>query len=615
MRYGKQIVAIIVIITMLCSICGAVDVKAGSDNSAQMRVKKGDIITFGLYEQDNNMNNGKEPIEWIVLKVNSDKALLLCKYGLEAMPYNDENDLKDRFSGEYGQVNWSEVKVTWEDSTIRKWLNEDFYSSAFDENQKRKIVETLNENPDNPLCGTKGGNATLDKVFLLSLNDLTDTEYGFNSDSKVKDVARRCAATKYADKHGVYTYENLVDDEDGDWENYATDDGKPTCEWWLRTPGAFDNTIDHPDGYDGRSNMAVTVSYYGHIYRYGNYVVNTQKAVRPAIWLNLGTNNSSENNTEPSNTNVTIITATGLKGDVNGDSAINAKDVTQLRRYLAGGWNVEIDKNNSDVNNDNEVNAKDVTMLRRYLAGGWGVELSNDGENNAEQTPEPSGTPTETQPSPTPSNLINPAEEYDAVEYNGHYYKIVMKDDISWTDAKQECADMGGHLVTITSQEEQNYIDSLNKDWIGGYRDSADNWKWVTGEKWDYTNWAEGEPNNSSNVVSNESCIAIWPEEWNDLADTNTYEQSGYICEWDGKITTPTQENVINPAEEYGAVEYNGHYYKIVIKDDISWTDAKQECADMGGHLVTITSQEEQDYIDLDRRLQGFSRQLEMGNW
>jgi hypothetical protein len=62
-------------------------------------------------------------------------------------------------------------------------------------------------------------------------------------------------------------------------------------------------------------------------------------------------------------------------GDANNDGDVNAKDVTQLRRYLAGGWGVEIDEAACDVNGDGDVNAKDVTQLRRYLAGGWGVKL------------------------------------------------------------------------------------------------------------------------------------------------------------------------------------------------------------------------------------------------
>ena len=64
------------------------------------------------------------------------------------------------------------------------------------------------------------------------------------------------------------------------------------------------------------------------------------------------------------------------KGDVNGDGVINSKDVTVLRRYIAGGWNVKIIEANSDINGDGTINAKDVTLLRRYLAGGWGVALS-----------------------------------------------------------------------------------------------------------------------------------------------------------------------------------------------------------------------------------------------
>ncbi len=55
----------------------------------------------------------------------------------------------------------------------------------------------------------------------------------------------------------------------------------------------------------------------------------------------------------------------------------------------------------------------------------------------------------------------------------------------------------------------------------------------MTGEPWEYENWGDGEPNNSSNVVEGENCVAMWPEKWNDLASGNIYEQSGYICEWE----------------------------------------------------------------------------------
>ncbi|MBR5722727.1 MAG: carbohydrate-binding protein [Oscillospiraceae bacterium] len=78
-------------------------------------------------------------------------------------------------------------------------------------------------------------------------------------------------------------------------------------------------------------------------------------------------------------TTVTTVTTASVQaaklGDVNGDGSIDLKDVTVLRRYLAGGWNAVIIEANSDVNKDGSIDLKDVTVLRRYLAGGWGVTL------------------------------------------------------------------------------------------------------------------------------------------------------------------------------------------------------------------------------------------------
>lgn len=64
-----------------------------------------------------------------------------------------------------------------------------------------------------------------------------------------------------------------------------------------------------------------------------------------------------------------------ISGDVNGDNMVDLKDVVTLRRYLSGGWAVEIDSTNADVNADKEVDLKDVIILRRYLSGGWNVTL------------------------------------------------------------------------------------------------------------------------------------------------------------------------------------------------------------------------------------------------
>ena len=125
-----------------------------------------------------------------------------------------------------------------------------------------------------------------------------------------------------------------------------------------------------------------------------------------------------------------------------------------------------------------------------------------------------------------------------ATEYNGHYYKI-FESSGTWDAAKKKCEDLGGYLVCITDAKEQQFITGLNSGnsrlWIGGTRDDAFNWRWVSGETWSYENWQPGEPNNSSNVISNENCAAIWDSagQWNDLNNDNTGEQNGFICEWE----------------------------------------------------------------------------------
>lgn len=174
-----------------------------------------------------------------------------------------------------------------------------------------------------------------------------------------------------------------------------------------------------------------------------------------------------------------------------------------------------------------------------------------------------------------------------------HKYEI-FHDTLTWEEAKAACEAKGGHLATITSQEEQKMIESLNtqnsKLWIGGYKNSAGQWCWVTGEPWEYQNWGDGEPNNSSNVVADESCVAVWPVKWNDLANSNTYEQSGYICEWEAS----------DVAEETQVEGYTGHLYEFYTLPEsewesgpITWQQAERRCEWKGGHLAVIESSTE----------------------
>ena len=184
----------------------------------------GDIITFGNY--------GGRAIEWQVLAVEGSKVLVISKYGLDAQPYNTEY-----------------TDVTWETCTLRSWLNGNFYNSAFSVAEKSKIQMTNVKNDNNPDYGTPGGNATKDKIFLLSIQEAQNY---FNSDS-----SRMCYPTQYAIEHGCLT-------------DFNTHSG--ACRWWLRSPGLQRDSKAYINFEDGS------------IYMVGRDVDGDELAVRPALW-------------------------------------------------------------------------------------------------------------------------------------------------------------------------------------------------------------------------------------------------------------------------------------------------------------------------------------------
>ncbi len=206
----------------------------------------GDIVTFGTYEQDDNLSNGKEPIEWIILDVNADGSyVMISKYALDCKPYNT-----------------ADTDVTWETCTLRKWLNEDFYNAAFSAQEQAKIRTVKVVNEDNPSYGTKGGNDTEDRVWLLSINEVCDY---FNNDKVfayfTDDASRICYSTAHAKAQGAYTYNGA-------------------CWWWLRSPGyaSWAAAYVYHDGYVYSNGYNV-----GDVDDCGNYVYSAYIGVRPVV--------------------------------------------------------------------------------------------------------------------------------------------------------------------------------------------------------------------------------------------------------------------------------------------------------------------------------------------
>ncbi len=150
--------------------------------------KVGDIVTFGSYEQDDNTGNGQEDIEWIVLEKTDGKILVVSKYALDTKKFHNSSE-----------------SVTWETCSMRKWLNEDFVSRAFSEGEKEALsTVTL----------TNTGNATNDKVFLLSV---TEAKKYFTTDEQ-----RICAPTKSAE---------VRENENASWTLRSSSEGGATADY------------------------------------------------------------------------------------------------------------------------------------------------------------------------------------------------------------------------------------------------------------------------------------------------------------------------------------------------------------------------------------------------
>ena len=202
------------------------------------RANVGDTVLFGSYEQDNVTTNGKEDIEWSVLAKEGDRVFLISKYALDCKQYNSTYT----------------DNVTWETCSLRQWLNGTFLNDAFSAEEQALIQDTYVSADVYPEYDTNPVNATTDKVFLLSDNEVN--KY-FGSDED-----RKCVPTEYAKANGAYT------------DSGYTKNGVPTCWWWLRSPGDF-------------QDVAAYVCVDGSVYYFGVGVLNCDFCVRPAMWVSI----------------------------------------------------------------------------------------------------------------------------------------------------------------------------------------------------------------------------------------------------------------------------------------------------------------------------------------
>lgn len=149
--------------------------------------------------------------------------------------------------------------------------------------------------------------------------------------------------------------------------------------------------------------------------------------------------------------------------------------------------------------------------------------------------------------------FITPIETYakgpSTWSKNGHQYQV-FTDATNWDEAQKKCKERGGHLVTITSLEENNYVYDLvsradiQRCWIGLRRSSDhDNaWEWITGEKITLFNWdtSTGQPENNSETIAGFYDFGELGK-WHDINTTDS-RVNAYVCEWEYRILTAEKQ-------------------------------------------------------------------------
>jgi hypothetical protein len=175
--------------------------------------------------------------QWRMLDVQGDKALLLTEDNIEKRSYNTQR-----------------TDVTWENCTLRRYLNSELYGK-FSSQEQARILPITNTNTNNQWFSTRGGSDTTDKIFLLSIEEVV-RYFGDSGQLKNRNLGGKYWISDEFNKERVANYGNTA------WW------------WWLRSPGNY-----------GR--YAASVSAGGYLLVHGDYVSVVEGGVRPALWLNL----------------------------------------------------------------------------------------------------------------------------------------------------------------------------------------------------------------------------------------------------------------------------------------------------------------------------------------
>lgn len=205
--------------------------------------------------------------DWYVLDKQDGKALILTEKVIEKRAYHSQ-----------------ECEITWETCDMRKYLNGEFYDS-FNEADRARIIETVNENNDNPWYSTNGGNPTNDRIFLLSIEEVIKY-FGDSGQIRTRYM--------YPSPWGDWCKDEFLPwiDDQYNINRRAVNDDNVVDFYKLRSPGCNERCATHIMGFcgDGFDQGCIAVSGNcemkdGHFLFDGDGGLTNPDGVRPALWL------------------------------------------------------------------------------------------------------------------------------------------------------------------------------------------------------------------------------------------------------------------------------------------------------------------------------------------
>ena len=229
----------------------------------QYRPYRTGYTSSNTYQDDNSYYTGNvyyfkyEPLTWRVL--DPSEGYVMCNQIIDSQAY--QNFIYYNGSEFYNSKGCANYASDWVTSSLRQWLNNDFYNTAFSAEEKEQIGTSHLENKG-AYSSTYDSADTYDKIFPISYYDAINSAYGFNSDGIDCDTARQMKGTDYAKCQGLHVcvyYDSIG------WKYNGN-------SWWLlRSPH--------------NSGRVIKVDESGLVY-YGGIVSNTGDGVIPAFKFN-----------------------------------------------------------------------------------------------------------------------------------------------------------------------------------------------------------------------------------------------------------------------------------------------------------------------------------------